>query len=172
MLELRKVYDWLAPESEWHNLPADPAAGGQVVPIRHKITGEMITRCPPVRHVQVLKLRERHLIPTKTVGRPELAGIVELAPDNSTITIKTDKGPLVLRVDSAPGRYCCHCGEKLPDDDGVVANPGVAARAHVAEHHAGAESPDPENRSGYRKQNHYDCVPVEIPAGITVDRAA
>jgi hypothetical protein len=52
-----------------------------------------------------------------------------------------------------PGRYCLHCGEKLPDDTG-----GALARLHVAEKHTGVASPNPDNSAGYVAINHFACV--------------
>ena len=69
-----------------------------------------------------------------------------------TIVIHDKGGDAVFKVLAIPGRYCCHCGEKLTDDP-----TGEAARKHVAEKHAGKISPDPENPSGYAMQNYYDC---------------
>jgi len=60
-------------------------------------------------------------------------------------------------VRRAPGHYCCHCGEALPNanqlDDGVS-----LGTKHVRSRHAGEKSPDANNLSGYERINHYDCV--------------
>jgi hypothetical protein len=96
-------------------------------------------------------------------------GLVEAAVAEGWMTL--GQGQVVLhcqpadlsyRIVRIPGRYCCHCGEKLPDDA-----TGELARAHVAAQHAGVRSPDPENPSGYSMLNAYECaregVAVETP---------
>lgn len=52
-----------------------------------------------------------------------------------------------------PGRYCCHCGQKLPDD-----TKGELARLHIAEYHAGTASPNPEHPAGYEWITYFDVV--------------
>lgn len=66
---------------------------------------------------------------------------------------------LTYRIVRIPGRYCCHCGEKLPDDA-----TGELARAHVAREHAGQRSPDRENPSGYGMVNAYECERDDVAA--------
>lgn len=63
------------------------------------------------------------------------------------ITIKHTEGEITFDVVRKPGRYCCHCGEKLAGRD--IDPGGAMARAHVAAKHSGETSPDPENPSGY-----------------------
>jgi YgiT-type zinc finger domain-containing protein len=60
---------------------------------------------------------------------------------------------LIYTILRLPGRYCCHCGEKLPDDA-----TGELARAHVAITHIGKPSPDNQNPGGYLMTNAYECV--------------
>jgi hypothetical protein len=60
---------------------------------------------------------------------------------------------LVYKIKRRPGRYCLHCGEKLPDDE-----KGELARLHIVEKHLGLKSPDPNNPSGYVALNHFECV--------------
>ncbi len=76
-------------------------------------------------------------------------------PAGGTITIKAENGNFVFRILRGPGRWCCHCGIKLPDDDSSAAA-GALAREHVAEHHKGEKSPDPDNPSGYICPRYYD----------------
>ncbi len=88
------------------------------------------------------------------------AGLINAALSEGWATIS--KGVLTLHVvpedliytiKRMPGRYCCHCGEKLPDD-----STGELARGHVATAHPGAESPDPSNPAGYCMTSAYECV--------------
>lgn len=60
---------------------------------------------------------------------------------------------LVYSISRRPGRWCCHCAEKLADDA-----KGAQARMHVAQHHAGVESPDKLHPAGYVWLQHYECV--------------
>lgn len=60
--------------------------------------------------------------------------------------------PAKYRIVKSRGRYCCHCGDKLEDDD-FSQLPGAAARAHVNTEHPGEESPDPDYPYGYRCDN-------------------
>jgi len=75
-----------------------------------------------------------------------------LSVTGGKIIIHDEGGDVPFKVLKVPGRYCCHCGEKLTDDAD-----GAAARKHVVEHHVGKKSPDEQNPSGYVMQNYYDC---------------
>lgn len=59
---------------------------------------------------------------------------------------------LYYKILREPGRYCCHCGDKLQDDI-----KGSLARLHIASKHPDKESPDPNNASGYCRINHFEC---------------
>lgn len=59
---------------------------------------------------------------------------------------------IVYHIVRIPGRYCCFCGEKLPDDSS-----GEMARTHVRECSNGRPSPDPQNPAGYCMINAYEC---------------
>lgn len=86
------------------------------------------------------------------------------------LTINTE-GEQVVKYKAVcyPGRWCCHCGEKLEDDDNSVVT-GAKARAHVAEKHAG-ESPPASLKAGrdapgwraagYIMLNEYQCDRVD-----------
>lgn len=60
---------------------------------------------------------------------------------------------LVYEIKRRPGRYCLHCGEKLPEDE-----KGELARLHIAEKHNGAISPDPSTPAGYVNLKYFECV--------------
>lgn len=97
---------------------------------------------------------KQHLSPRVVNG-----GLAEgwLSITDAAITIHDEAGDLVLNVDRAPGRYCCHCGDKLRDDDRSDA-PGVFARKHVQDEHPGTKSPDSSNPAGYEKINYFECT--------------
>jgi len=73
--------------------------------------------------------------------------------DTHIILHDDDLGDINFKIVRSPGRYCCHCGEKLIDDP-----TGEAAREHVAQKHSGKKSPDTNNPSGYEMIAHYECV--------------
>jgi len=75
-----------------------------------------------------------------------------LTKTETTITIHDQGGDIVFTIRRVPGRYCCHCQEKLIDDA-----TGEAARAHVVTEHAREDSPDANNPSGYELLTYYDC---------------
>lgn len=79
-----------------------------------------------------------------------------LSMGDGRITIHAESGDVALKIVQRPGRYCCHCEEKLDDDAR-----GEAARAHVMTHHAGTESPDKQNPAGYCCINAYVCAKEE-----------
>lgn len=76
-----------------------------------------------------------------------------LTRSRGTVTIHGEKGDVVYRVAHTPGLYCCHCDARLGD----VGDKNVGL-AHVAEHHAGVPSPDPQNPVGYRGLTAFECV--------------
>lgn len=63
------------------------------------------------------------------------------------LKIKTAPGKPDIRfaIREAPGIFCSHCGERMSSSPD--------AQAHVAEAHAGADSPDESNPAGYRVDN-------------------
>jgi len=79
----------------------------------------------------------------------------------STITLHGTAGDVVYTIVRGPGYHCCHCGLELPDDAAPGdTRPGAASRLHVATHHKGVTSPDPQNPAGYCRLDHYECVKV------------
>jgi hypothetical protein len=74
--------------------------------------------------------------------------------DGSLLVLDAKPEPLTYTVKRAPGRYCVHCAERLPDNDPS----GEQSRAHVAERHAGVASPDPAWPAGYAVVHAYECV--------------
>jgi hypothetical protein len=69
-----------------------------------------------------------------------------------------NKGDVRFNVVRNPGYYCCHCGMHLEDS--------ASAREHVAEEHAGEESPDRNNPSGYELASYYACVEADPRKGV------
>ena len=77
-------------------------------------------------------------------------GIMEISGDELIFHVHPED--LHYEILRTPGRYCLHCGEKLTDDA-----TGQMARLHIAQEHAGEESPDPGNPSGYVAINYFEC---------------
>jgi hypothetical protein len=73
--------------------------------------------------------------------------------DGDRILLDVAPETLVYNIKRSPGRYCCHCGARLPDDDN-----GALARLHVATAHSNAQSPDAGNPGGYEKLNAFECT--------------
>lgn len=88
---------------------------------------------------------------TQEVTRNLQAGLMQI--DGDTLIFNVHPEPLRYFIKRRPGRYCLHCGEKLPDDSN-----GSLARLHVAEKHAGVPSPVPSVPAGYENLTYFDCV--------------
>jgi len=109
-------------------------------------------KAPVVSGIRVKRLPEngkQHLSP-KLVKTGQSENWLTRTEDK--ITIHDEDGDVVFNIIRNPGRYCCHCQEKLTDDAD-----GAAARDHVTKKHDGKKSPDPQNPSGYLMINYYDC---------------
>jgi hypothetical protein len=72
---------------------------------------------------------------------------------DAELILRVHPEDLRYTIKRTPGRWCLHCGKKLPDDTG-----GEMARLHIAQYHAGTASPDPSTPSGYVALNHFECV--------------
>ena len=79
-------------------------------------------------------------------------GVAEgwMSLERGVITIHSDEGDVVYKIKAPPGYFCCHCLQPLGGE--------ASSRAHLADAHKGAKSPDAENPAGYRKNNYFDCV--------------
>ena len=104
-------------------------------------------------------------IPQRWIDKHVPRGFVSV--DENTLTMHTIDGDMKFSIDHVPSRFCCHCGEALPNEDqeaGGAAIPqgdprlGAAARKHVADKHKGKVSPDLENPSGYKYKMFYGCT--------------
>ena len=114
-----------------------------------------------MRGVDVLELNPdgRQNFSTKLVKEGSEQGWLRV--DGKTLTVfANNREDVRFNILREPGRYCCHCGEKLQDDDNTNM-PGELARQHVAAEHPGAASPDPNNPGGYECIRHYECEEVQ-----------
>lgn len=114
--------------------------------------------------VRVLRSKPRQRFSTGLVQQ----GIAEgwLALDGGRIIIRAANGAYAYRILRGPGYYCCYCGASQPGS--------LEAQAHVATHVEAPTSPgwlrrivggnkppappDPQNPSGYRRDDYYECV--------------
>lgn len=78
-------------------------------------------------------------------------GWLEMRDD--TLELHVCPETLKYKILRGPGRYCCHCDEKLQDDE-----TGIMARLHIAQEHKGEASPDENYSAGYEKLNCFECV--------------
>ncbi|MDL1909703.1 hypothetical protein FBQ81_03265 [Chloroflexi bacterium CFX6] len=78
-------------------------------------------------------------------------GIMEIA--GNRLTLHAAQADLHYTIVREPGRWCLHCGEKLPDDVN-----GEMARLHMAMKHNGAPSPDESNPAGYKWLTYFECA--------------
>lgn len=108
---------------------------------------------PPLDYVEVHHTgwTARQNFSTRLVNTGAREGWITIA--SGQLILNTRPEELVYVVMRGPGRYCCHCKERLEDDA-----LGEQARAHVGQLHKGVLSPDPENPSGYCVLNYYECV--------------
>jgi hypothetical protein len=76
-----------------------------------------------------------------------------LSIEDDVLILHVAPEDLRYKILRSPGRYCLHCGEKLPDDE-----KGTLARLHVATKHPDAISPDRIDPAGYEMLNHFECI--------------
>jgi len=106
--------------------------------------------------VEVHRIIPKQGFPTETVQ----AGLAQgwMSVGRKKLTIHGSNGEVVYKILYEPGRWCCHCDAKLPDDP-----QGRAARAHVASTHGNKPSPDPQYPAGYLCDNYYECELESAP---------
>lgn len=66
------------------------------------------------------------------------------------ITLHAVDGDLVYKIVRGPGRYCCHCAQRIGEGGKGDKSAEAEAQAHVVAAHAGIASPDKGNPAGYR----------------------
>src|SRR5688572_11512552 len=78
-------------------------------------------------------------------------GIAQI--DGNELMLRAEPEALHYTIKREPGRWCLHCGEKLPDDTN-----GELARLHIAMKHNGVPSPVVSEPSGYVWLTYFECV--------------
>jgi len=119
---------------------------------------------PKFAGVRVLRAGRRQRFSQGLVDEAVRDGWMALA--DGRITVRGVDKTLTYRIVRGPGYYCCYCGEPQPG--------APEAKAHVTMHveapsnpswfrrlvggRKALELPDPQNPSGYRRDNFYECV--------------
>lgn len=93
---------------------------------------------------------EQHFA-TQMVTEYVSLGLMEIHDDELFFHVHPET--LRYMITGQPGRYCAHCGEKLPDDE-----KGDLARLHIALKHNGVRSLDPSNPSGYEDRKYLNVT--------------
>lgn len=112
-----------------------------------------ITQPPRITALEVLHtgVSAKQKFSTGFIDWGVQAGFMTLS--KGAIILHTEPEELNYKILKGPGRYCCHCGEKL-DDDAI----GEIARLHVKQRHEAKTSPDATNPAGYVMRSSYKCV--------------
>ncbi|MFQ5757189.1 MAG: hypothetical protein ACE5H7_14015, partial [Acidiferrobacterales bacterium] len=95
-----------------------------------------------IDHTKVIRSSERQNFSTRLVERAVTEGWMSIGRGKIVTHTRPELSYKIVRE---PGYYCCHCNKKLDD--------GPSARTHIEAAHAGKNSPDPGNPSGYRRDN-------------------
>lgn len=110
-----------------------------------------------VSHLRVRRATKRWLASPSVLEQGFAEGYFSLK--DGELTIKTAEGEpdVVYKVVTPPGWYCCHCGKRIGDSK--------EGAEHVKLEHPGLPSPDDNNPSGWRRDNHYT---LEFVSGTDV----
>jgi hypothetical protein len=122
---------------------------------------------PVLSAVKVLKAGAEQKFSQRIIDQLVAEGV--MAIDGDLLALSTEPA-LTYRITRRPGTYCCYCN--------AAVDPGPSALAHVAEHlvekpktlggkmldmvglYKPPKNPDPNNPSGYRRDNFYFCERV------------
>lgn len=113
----------------------------------------------PPTELDYVEVKHTGTTPDQHFSRPLIeAAIAEgwATLSRGSLILHVQPEELIYSVKRMPGRYCCHCSDKLLDDA-----TGEAARKHIVLSHSGLISPDPSNPSGYEMIDYYDCELME-----------
>lgn len=165
---LKRKYDHDAPTERWTKsyspCPVCKGSGARLIGGKPSVcdgtgceAGRVVKLIPPVVGVEVLHAGDRQNFSPSLIRQGQKAGWLTFEADRLTI-LDSEGDPVTYKVVREPGSYCCHCGEELPDASARDEDSGMTVgQLHVAERHAGETSPDPNNPSGYRRDDFYAC---------------
>jgi hypothetical protein len=100
-----------------------------------------------VDYLKVLKITPIQKFSPRFINAGLDGGYLSFTKEKITLTSKPND--LVYNVKETPGFFCCFDNERMAN--------GTAAQAYILENFPGQKSPDPQNPSGYRKDNFYLC---------------
>lgn len=106
---------------------------------------------PVFSHLKIMRHGKVQNFTQKFINRGMQDGFLTMS--KGEIIIHAQPKDLTYKIVRVPGYYCCH-------DDAPVANEREA-REYIEKNHKGKECDDPNNPSGYRKDNFYHCELVE-----------
>lgn len=118
-----------------------------IIDLHGKIVLEMDEKDKPIiDHVKVIRKSKnsKQNFSTKFILNGFKSKLVSIVDDVITLNTKPELNFKIIRE---PGYYCCH------DDE--PCGTGAEARSYLEENFKDIESPDPNNPSGYRKDNFY-----------------
>jgi len=110
-----------------------------------------LVRRPPVFAIKILSAGPRQNFSENIIQLGMVEGWLT-AGQGKIILHDADGQNHAYRIERLPGHYCCYCGMSLD---------GGGRKKHVKADHRNEKSPDPNNPSGYRRDNFYACVKEE-----------
>ena len=164
---LKRHYNWDAPKDDWE-LRVERCEGcegrgavrfkGQDIDCRNCLgKGFRETEVPPVSMVELKSLGKSRQQGFGGKFLTELMryGVLSMDKDKIQLRVKVEGSDALVmlsyKVLQDPGRWCCFCGVKLPDEDDMA----TLAKAHVQMYHKGEKSPSPMNPAGYMRRHDY-----------------
>jgi len=138
---------------EWQGKLKEALIPEELIESFAKQVSDKLVPAPLVAGVEIVHTGAR---PEQNFSTPLITefvkiGIAEIEGDQ--LTLHAQPEDLHYTIKRVPGRWCLHCGEKLPDDQN-----GEMARLHVAMKHKGIPSPSADDPSGYQWLTYFECV--------------
>ncbi len=120
---------------------------------KHYDPKSLKTKFPIITHVDVQQHGAKWRPSTRIVERGQAEGW--LRRDGDVLTINTGEGvpDIKYRIVVPPGRYCCHCGEKMQN--------ALQALGHIKAEHGKAKSPSKQHPVGYALHHFYMTELIE-----------
>lgn len=111
---------------------------------------------PPVIGIRVLSAKDRQHFSPNLIQQGTMQGWLTLG-QGKIVLHEAGGQDHVYQIERTPGYYCCHCDDPIENaghfHDGIE----TVGRRHARDC-GGLKSPDPQNPSGYRRDNFYACV--------------
>jgi hypothetical protein len=110
---------------------------------------------PKVSHLRVRRATKRWFVSPAVIEQGVADGYFSLGGGKLTIKTADGQPDVVYKIVTPPGHYCCFDNKKLNDSR--------EGAEYVKANFAGQASPDANNPSGWRRDNHYS---LELESGI------